>query len=81
VMCLSWGCYTEANVVGLSGMCSRHIPAGEPVYRQGRFLQGRHPRKDLALDGPFEPLPAGESFEEDPSGWAALLGSLGRQGG
>ncbi len=44
------------------------------MYSRGRVLQRRHPRKGLSLDGRFEQLPAGESFEEDPSGWASLLG-------
>ena len=77
VMCQLCVCYTEANVVGLSGLCSRRIPAGGPVFRRGRFMQGRHPRKELSLDGPFDRFPIGESFEEDPSGWAALLGFMG----
>ena len=67
VCCVQCGCFSEAcsNVIGLRRQCV-HRKAGpkgsEPSkgakYRLGRFLKGKHPTKDLGLEGPFSMLPS-----------------------
>ncbi len=41
------------------------------------FSAAGNPRSHICssrLDGPFDRPPVGVSFQEDPSGWASLLG-------
>ena len=70
VCCEQCGCHSEAgsNVIGLARECmhkARHVGAPERAgpskgarYRLGRFLKGKHPTRELALDGPFRMLPS-----------------------
>ena len=67
VCCVQCGCFSEAcsNVIGLRKECVHKgsAPKGpEPSkgarYRLGRFLKGRHPTRDAALEGPFRMLPS-----------------------
>ncbi len=74
VKCRLCGCYTEATCVGLGSQCPRRIPQGGPVYRRGRFLAGRHPRRDINLEGPYFDLSAGQALEDDLDGWVRFLG-------
>ena len=67
VCCVLCGCFSEgcSNVIGLRKLCSHQAsapkgpePSKGAQYRLGRFLKGRHPTRDVALEGPFRSLPS-----------------------
>ena len=52
-------------MIGLRKKCTHQAsapkgpePSKGAKYRLGRFLKGRHPTRDVALEGPFRTLPS-----------------------
>jgi len=57
-VCTKCGCMAEAQARGLLERCAGTARASKGNrYRLARFLQGRHPRRDEVIDGPWQGLP------------------------